>query len=876
MSLPEIAGHELQELIGSGCCGAVYKARAADGHACVVKVFSSMAINRRALALASEALAAMPAHPGVVTPRAFAFDRSPYFWAQPLLGRQTRDGHGRTRWEALTLEDWCQQGLPPERAWAVIYELADALAWLHKHGLPHGNLRPCNVLIEEGSDAPLRLTDMAQGWVGGIHHLDLGDHFVYLCPGQAENPDGVFTGHGPGWDVYSFGVIAYRLLTGRLPRAEAAWGRQLEQARRQVTAGLAYQIDSQALLQAVRAEPLVAWPEPPASKWEERRRHIIERALDLDPRHRWRDMREVVREFEVLESDYLLEESREQTVAEREHQADRVRSLNRVAVGLAAVLTLATGYAAFTWWRLHKAERVVAGSAAAHAEDLRQREEQAAAEITRRDARITTLEGERDRALDARKLADSQLRHAQAAGDQFLTQLLQTPAGNALEMEFSRAQLEDALAFCQKALAELETKTGPDMQRVRVLGNIGQIHLRLRQDAEAEAALEKARQETAKLLQTAQAGPAPELERAALFQQWLGRYGLFLAEIKQRQGDADAAYQLLQQAAPQLQDGLAADAGNGLARLECARAWLDQGRRAYERGELAAARQALGQLNDVLDGETEASTSDAAFLRARGLFQTGMVTREEGRAEEALNQMIDAVRSMGELVMGASPRNQDQALALAEAYTILAELVGQHFNGKDALDAHQQAVPILLELNRLLPEWAEVKYLLARNNGAIAQLERDLGQAAEAVRKKQDAIELINEVLADAPENPRYLFQQARLRGEYAGFLADAGKSSEAVAMAKLAVATLEALLEKNPPAPGAKLTPERKEWEVQLAQCLGLMGHASQKAGMKEAAKNAFTKAAGHWQNLVAAGQQDDVVKQGLAWTQDRLEKLK
>ena len=44
MSLPEIAGHELQDLIGSGGCGAVYRAVTADGRACAVKVFSSMSI----------------------------------------------------------------------------------------------------------------------------------------------------------------------------------------------------------------------------------------------------------------------------------------------------------------------------------------------------------------------------------------------------------------------------------------------------------------------------------------------------------------------------------------------------------------------------------------------------------------------------------------------------------------------------------------------------------------------------------------------------------------------------------------------------------------------------------------------------------------
>jgi tetratricopeptide (TPR) repeat protein len=260
-------------------------------------------------------------------------------------------------------------------------------------------------------------------------------------------------------------------------------------------------------------------------------------------------------------------------------------------------------------------------------------------------------------------------------------------------------------------------------------------------------------------------------------------------------------------------------------------------------------------------------------MLARAAFHLGLVTREEGRAEEALTQMIDAVRSMGELVMGSSPRNQDQALALAAAYTDLAELVGHHFSGKDALDAHQQAVPILLELNRLHPDWAEVKYYLARNNGAIAQLERDLGQTAEAARKKEDAIALVNEVLADDKANERFLFLQAKLRQEYAGFLADSNKAVEAVGMAKLAETTLTSLLAAPPES---KLTPERKQRLILLAQCQGLIAHGLEKTGKKAEAKAEFGKSLVAWQTLEKAGLTDDLVKQGVAWTQDRLAKIK
>jgi tetratricopeptide (TPR) repeat protein len=871
ITLPDIAGHELLELIGSGGCGSVYRGRTADGRDCAVKVFSSMAINRKALMVTAQTLAVLPGHESVVAPLAFGFERSPYFCAVPLFGQSEKRSNGKSHWEVETLEDWCEDGVPAKQAWAIIYRLADALAWLHTEGLPHGNVRPCNVLVEQVDGEPMvRLTDMGQGWVGGIHHLDLGDHFVYLCPEQAEKPEGVFAGYGPSWDVYSFGVVAYRLLTGMLPRGQAAWKAQLEKAQVQVTQGLAYEIDSQVLLAAVKAQPVVTWPTPAGSEWEEKRRGVIERALHSRTEVRWRDMREVLREFEVLEAEFLLEESRAQTVAERVKQAARVKSLSRTTTGLVAVLTVATIYAGMTVVRARKAEATVAASEAVHVADVQQREALGKEAMAERGARIEGLTKERDEARAAKGVSEANLGRSQRAVDQFLTQLLQTPTSNPLEVEFSRSQMEEALAFYQEGLAALEGRAELGVERVRTYGNMGRIYLRLRQDQEAGEMLEKALVEAGRL-----EAAAGNLEGKAAFSQSAGRYGVLLAELKQRHGEGGAAFALLKAAAPKLQEGLKGDSENPLARSECALAWLELGARSYDRGELKGAREALEQVGAVLDAEVagkEIGVEDA-FLLARAGFQLGLVTREEGKPEEALTQMIDAVRSMGELVMGASPRNQDQALALAEAYTVLSELVGQHFSGKDALDAHEQAVPILLELNRLHPDWAEVKYFLARNNGAIAQLERDLGQTAEAARKKQDAIALINEVLADDKDNGRYLFLQAQLRHEYAGFLADEGKAVEAAGMGKLAEATLQRLLSG---AEEGQLSTERKQRLVLLAQCEGLIGHSLEKAGKKEEAKVVFGKSLETWKKLETSGVTGDLVKQGVAWTQDRMGQLK
>jgi serine/threonine protein kinase len=824
MSLPEIAGHELQDLVGSGRCGAVYRAVSTNGKACAVKVFSSMAINRKALATAFRALQQMPHHRGVLPVESYSFDKTPYFCVMPLVGVMTKDSHGRRQWQTPSLESACN-GLPPEQAWRHIYEVADALSWLHKHGIPHGNLRPSNILLEDDAESSIRLTDIAQGWVGGIHHLELTDHFVHLCPEQAENPDGVFAGYGPSWDVYSFGVLAYRLLNGVLPRGADMWASEVERARQQAAAGLAVQVDSNALLAAVKAQPKIYWPQEAQSKWEERRRNIIERALDLNPAARWADMREIVREFEVLESDYLLEESRDQTVRERQKQAKKVLTWQTTAISLLVIFVLCFIYAFKTQRNLQKAENTIS-----NINDVHKMERDAL------NSRIALLTSERDTERNAKAVADQNLQNSQNAVDQFLTQLLQTPTGNEMEAGFQKEQLHDALAYCMRGLPALEQSPALGVERLRAYGNIGQLHL----------------------------------------QQWLGRYSLLLSDIRGREGRHVESLSLLKEATVNLDKGLAADPKNRLARNECARAWLEYGLRTLRNGDVADSEQALARVPMILDAKMIGHDliNDEKFILARAKFAKGISQRDAGKVEEALNTLIDSVKDMGELVLGSSPRNQDQALLLAEAYTELAELIGRHFSGSDAKEAHNQAVPILLELNRLLPEWAEVKYLLSRNYGALASLARDAGNPAEAGKKKQDAIELVNEILADDKDNARYGFLLAKLRGEYAELLADGGKTTAAIPIAKQAVESLEALIKAQPA--NDKLTPERRMWASQLAQLYGSLGHTSESAGKKAEAKAAFANAVAIWEKLAAAIANDEAIQTGLNWSKGRLAKLK
>ncbi len=858
MSPPDNSGLQLQDRMGAGSCGEVFRATA-GGRTCAVKLFSAMSINRRALEATLRRLATLPPHPGVLPVEQFEIGSGPCRLVMPLVGALERDPQGRRIWRAPTLEPLCETGVDPERARHLIHQIAEALAWLHRHGLVHGNLRPANVFVEDGPPETARLTDLAQGWVGGVHRLDLTDHSLNLAPEQAENPDGVFQGLGAGADVYSFGVLAYRLLTGQRPRGAAVWAAQSAFVAEKAAAGLACSIDQAALLAAVRAQPKIEWPAPPADKWDERRRHLLERCLDLNPAARWADMREVLREFEVLEADRQIEASRDWVDQERRAQSRRGLVLQILAASLAALL-VAGGAAAFLL--IHQARQSTL-TAQTEVAGLR-------ADLSAGEQRRSELNAELERHRAALRAAEARHVEAQAAVDQFLTLLLEFPAGDELESELVRSQLDDALRFCLASLPALEADPALGFERLRAYANLGRIHLRLREPGPAREFLDKARKQGESLLKQPPAGAA-----LGQIHTWQGRTCLLLADLHERRAERATALARLREAAHSLGEGLAAEPTNRPARQEAARAWLQFGLLSRQQGGLDEARKALARVRATLDAQQlgDAPLPEESFLLARTRFAEGLVQRDAGQAREALDTLLEAVTEMGRLVAGSSPHHQGQALLLAEAYTELAELIARQVGAKESREAHDQAVPVLLELNRLHPEWADVKYLLARNYGAISLIERDLGNRETAVKKKQDAIELVNEILADEADNPRLRALQARLRGEYAELMSDLGKPEAALPILEQAIAAAVELLANED---GARLTHERRAAEIQLAQMYGVLGHTHQSLKQTAEAKAAFTTALERWQKLAALVPGDETLQQGLTWTRERLAKLK
>ena len=357
MSGTGIEGLHLSEAAGTGPCGTVFRATDVTGDELAVKMFEAMAIQRPLLLQASERLEEGGWPAGVMPVLSADYTARPAVRITPWLADiDPENGARRPRSLQHRLERH-----PGDDTWALVREIARALASMHERRVAHGNLKPGNVFFDDGGQA--LLTDWALGNMPGVAHLDFTDAVLYQPPEQLRHPQGYLHEAGYRWDVFAFGVLAFRLLNGRFPRCHETFEHVAplpgETRREGIVADLGK------IAGSLEKHAAVEWVDAPANELERAFREILDRCLVLEPGQRPATMSAVVAAMEAAEVRIEAEEVREALLNQR-RRADRRTWRASVAGG---VLLGAA---------------VVAGALLVHARGQLQREKSARAEDVRR------------------------------------------------------------------------------------------------------------------------------------------------------------------------------------------------------------------------------------------------------------------------------------------------------------------------------------------------------------------------------------------------------------------------------------------------------------------------------------------------------------
>ncbi len=163
-------------------------------------------------------------HPQIVPviDQGFLDSGEPYF-VMPFMEANLlyEIGHDPKDWEEDVAEKWRPRPISPRRASVIWEQVLSGLAEVHRRGLVHRDVKPHNVLLDSKQEGRVRICDFGMVKVPGAQGSRSGIWVGtrdYMSPEQRKSAKEVDARS----DVYSAGVLMYRMLTGRLPEKRRA------------------------------------------------------------------------------------------------------------------------------------------------------------------------------------------------------------------------------------------------------------------------------------------------------------------------------------------------------------------------------------------------------------------------------------------------------------------------------------------------------------------------------------------------------------------------------------------------------------------------------------------------------------------------------
>lgn len=109
-----------------------------------------------------------------------------------------------------------QKKLPADRAVRIALRIAQALDYIHAHGVVHRDLKPENIMVDEGDN--IKLIDFGIASNAGSRRLTFAKFSQTMGTPDYISPEQVKGKRGDARsDLYALGVMLYEMLTGKVP-----------------------------------------------------------------------------------------------------------------------------------------------------------------------------------------------------------------------------------------------------------------------------------------------------------------------------------------------------------------------------------------------------------------------------------------------------------------------------------------------------------------------------------------------------------------------------------------------------------------------------------------------------------------------------------
>ncbi|MCP3902974.1 MAG: serine/threonine protein kinase, partial [Planctomycetes bacterium] len=379
--------------------------------------------------------------------------------AQPYFAMELVDGRG-------LVEHADREGLGTEERIRVLVDICEAVHHAHQKGVIHRDLKPANILVDRSGQPKILDFGVARATDADLVTAtlqtargELVGTIRYMSPEQlADDPEALDTRS----DLYALGVIAYELLTGRLP----------------------YETTTSSIVEISRA---IETDDPvPLGSVDRRFRGdletILTKALEKEKSRRYESAAAMAADL----ARYLAHEPIAARPPTRMYQLRKFARRNRVLVGgvAATFIALTTGLVLTTW----QAQRASAAAALARQESA---QANAVTEFLRRifEEMDPHTAGRR---VDVLALVD------RAAGD-IDTVFADKPLGRAAvhnevgTIYYNLGGTDAADAHFEQALALWEREpAGEGVDVLKALNNLGLVRLSEGRHEEAETLLRRA------------------------------------------------------------------------------------------------------------------------------------------------------------------------------------------------------------------------------------------------------------------------------------------------------------------------------------------------------------------------------------------------